>query len=221
LRSLPTYWNITFFILNITNSQNKSEEYQIQKIKLTNEQLAQLKSRLSLEEDNKYHFLGYALDLQKGIIQDQIFEDSRQTKFDAQILTVLLAHYVSGKPTPTTSILIKFNKLQGGYAYERAFNIRATQPIAKAFGERPFDLVEAGKKLGGLPLNYGHSSIQIPTIEGIPIVYILWAESEFPASTTVLFDQSANNYLPTEDLAVLTELTSSRLIKAKSKLSVP
>ena len=113
--------------------------------------------------------------------------------------------------------MIKFNKLQGGYAYEKAFNTRAAQPVAKAFGEKPSDLVETGKKLGGMPLNYGHSSIQISALEGIPIVYILWAESEFPASTTVLFDQSANSYLPTEDLAVLTELTSSRIIKAKSK----
>ncbi len=197
----------------------KSEEYQIQKLKLTNEQLEQLKNRLSLKEDGKYHFLGYALDLERGIIEDQTFEDSKQTKFDAQILTVLLAHYVSGKSSPTTSILIKFNKLQGGYAYERAFNIRAAQPVANAFGKKPSDLVEAGKKLGGVHLNYGDCSIQISAIEGIPIVYILWAESEFPASTTVLFDQSANSYLPTEDLAVLTELTSSRLIKAKIKLS--
>jgi hypothetical protein len=49
-------------------------------------------------------------------------------------------------------------------------------------------------------------------------VYILWAEAEFPASTTVLFDQSANSYLPTEDLGVLAELTSSRLVKAKNQL---
>ena len=132
----------------------------------------------------------------------------------------MLAHYVSGKPSPTTSILIKFDKLQGGYAYERAFNLRATQPVAKAFGKEPSDLAQAAKKLGGLPLDYGDCSIQIIALEGIPIVYILWAESEFPASTTVLFDQSANSYLPTEDLAVLTELTSSRLIRAKNKLSV-
>jgi hypothetical protein len=36
-----------------------------------------------------------------------------------------------------------------------------------------------------------------------------------------LFDQSANNYLPTEDLAVLTELTSSRLLRAKNQLFSP
>jgi hypothetical protein len=77
----------------------------------------------------------------------------------------------------------------------------------------PADLLEAGKVLGGMPLKYGDCSIEIPTIEGIPIVYVLWAETEFPASTTVLFDQSANSYLPTEDLAVLAELTSNRLIR--------
>ncbi len=76
-------------------------------------------------------------------------------------------------------------------------------------------MLDAGKILGGTPLKYGDCSIRIPVIEGIPIVYILWAETEFPASTTVLFDQSANSYLPTEDLAVLAELTTSRLIKAK------
>jgi hypothetical protein len=93
--------------------------------------------------------------------------------------------------------------------------MRAIQPVAKAFGKKPADLLKAGKTLGGTPLKYGDCSIRIPAIEGIPIVYILWGETEFPASVTVLFDQSANSYLPTEDLAVLAELTSSRLIKAK------
>jgi hypothetical protein len=181
--------------------------------------LEQLKSRLSLKEENRYTFLGYSLDVEKGSIQDMAFKDSKQTEFDAQILGVILSHYISGKPTPTTDILIKFSKLQGGYAYERAFEIRATQPIAKAFGNKPVDLFEAGKVLGGLPLKYGDCSIQITAIEGIPIVYVLWAETEFPAFATVLFDQSANSYLPTEDLAVLAELTSSRLVKAKNSLS--
>lgn len=159
--------------------------------------------------------MGYILDLEKGYIQDQVDKNPKQTELDVQILSIILAHYVSGRPSPKNSILIKFNKLQGGCAYEKAFNIRAVQPIAKAFGKKPDDLLKAGKMLGGKPLKYGDCSIVIPAIEGIPIVYILWAEKEFPASTTVLFDQSANSYLPTEDLAVLTELTSTRLIQAK------
>ena len=200
----------------IQQFKSTSGEQKIQKLKLTSEQLEQLRSRVSSKEKSKYHFLGYALDLEKGGIQDQIVKNPRQTKFDSQIISVLLSHYVSGKPSPITSILIKFNRLQGGYAYEKAFHTRAIQPVVKAFGKKPDDLLEAGKMLGGTPLKYGDCSILIPAIEGIPIVYILWAETEFPASTTVLFDQSANSYLTTEDLAVLAELTSSRLIKAKN-----
>jgi len=140
----------------------------------------------------------------------------RQLEFDAQVLTVLFSHYLQCKPSPITSILIKFTKLPGGYAYEKAFLLRATQPIAQTFGPKPSDLLEAGKLLGGTALTFGDSSIQIPTLEGIPVVYIVWTGNEFPASATVLFDQSASNYLPTEDLAVLAELTSSRLIRAKN-----
>jgi hypothetical protein len=154
--------------------------------------------------------------LETGGLCDQIFQDRQQEEFDAQILSVLLSHYISGRSSPLTSILIKFNKLPGGYAYENAFFQRATHPIAKTFGKKPADIAEAAKMLGGIALTLGDSSVQIPALEGIPIVYIVWAEGEFPASATVLFDESASGYLPTEDLAVLAELTSSRLIKAKA-----
>jgi hypothetical protein len=119
--------------------------------------------------------------------------------------------------SPITSILIKFNRLQGGYDYEKAFNSRATQPVAKAFGKKPTDLLEAGKALGGVPLKYGDCSIQIPAIEGITIVYTFFGlKTSFLRLQPYSFDQSANSYLPTEDLAVLTELTSSRLIRVKN-----
>jgi hypothetical protein len=45
-------------------------------------------------------------------------------------------------------------------------------------------------------------------------VYIVWKADEFSATASVLFDQSASEYLPTEDLAVLGELTTARLRKA-------
>ena len=67
--------------------------------------------------------------------------------------------------------------------------------------------------LGGKALSFGDSSVEIPTLTGIPIIFIVWAEGEFPASATVLFDESASRYFPTEDLAVLAELTASRLVR--------
>jgi hypothetical protein len=114
--------------------------------------------------------------------------------------------------------VVKFKDLPGGYAYERAFNQRAIQPIAKVFGEKPADLVEAARALGGKPMDFGDASAEIPALEGIPIVYIVWGAHEFPAIASILYDSSACHYLPTEDLAVLGEFTTSRLIAAKSSL---
>ena len=191
-------------------------ERQILKLKLQKEQLERLSNLLGVQEGNEFQFLGFVLNLQTGSLHDQVFQDRHQTEFDAQVLSVLLSHYIAGKPSPTTSILIKFTKLPGGYAYEKTFLQRAVQPVAKTFGQKPADLIEAAKLLGGKALTFGDSSVEMSTLTGIPIVFIVWAEGEFPASATVLFDESASNYLPTEDLAVLAELTASRLVRAKN-----
>jgi hypothetical protein len=66
-------------------------------------------------------------------------------------------------------------------------------------------------------MSFGDVSVQIFALKGIPLTYILWKTDEFPATANILYDESANSYLPTEDLAVLGEITTSRLIEAKLK----
>ena len=56
------------------------------------------------------------------------------------------------------------------------------------------------------------------TLKGVPLTVIFWGAEEYPASANILYDHSASNYLPTEDLAVLGEITTSRLIEAKNAL---
>jgi hypothetical protein len=68
--------------------------------------------------------------------------------------------------------------------------------------------------LGGNARSFGEVSIEILALPPIPLVYILWGRGEFPASANVLFDKSASCFLPTEDLAVLAEITTIRLQKA-------
>ena len=66
--------------------------------------------------------------------------------------------------------------------------------------------LEAAKRFDGTSLTHGDVSAEVPALVGIPITYILWAANEFSAEASVLFDESATAYLPTEDLAVLGEL---------------
>jgi hypothetical protein len=188
------------------------------KLNLQAEHLGRIRHVAKVEKGHMFQFLGYALDLETGEFSDLLEKSAVYGERTVQIMTGLLFHYSLAKETPKTGNLVKFKDLPGGYAYEGAFIQRAVNPIAEVFGDKPVEVAEAAKLLKGAPLDYGCSSVEIPAVEGIPIVYILWAAEEFPASANVLFDGSASCFLPTEDLAGLGELTTFRLLKAHSIL---
>jgi hypothetical protein len=188
------------------------------KLNLKPSELKKLRKLTCLGKGDKYLFLGYSLDLETAELRDLLTEEAALGENEAYLLTVLLSHYSSAKPSPKTGELVKFKNLPGGEAYEMAFLQRAVQPIAEVFGANPSTLVEAAKLLGGTKLSHGDAAAEVPALRGIPLVYILWAADEFSASANVLFDESANTYLPTEDLGVLTELTTGRLKRAQEKL---
>jgi len=187
------------------------------KLNLQAEQLEKIRCLAKLGRDQSYQFLGYSLNLETKEIHDLLERNSAPSEWDIQILTILLVHYSLAK-VPKSGKLVKFRDLKGGSAYERAFIQRAANPIAQVFGDKPAELAEAARLLNGTSLNYGQISVEIPALEGIPIVYILWVAEEFSASATILFDESASCFLPTEDLSVLGELTTHRLLKAQSIL---
>ena len=181
-------------------------------------ELERLRKLTPILKGKECRFLGYSLNLETGKLRDLLTEDAVLCEAEAHLLTTLLSHYSISKPKPKTGKLIQFKYLPGGEAYEKAFLQRAVQPIAEIFGSNPKALLKAAKLLRGVGLKYGDVSVEISALEGIPIVYILWTADEFSASANTLFDESACSYLPTEDLAVLTELTTSRLKKAYEKL---
>jgi hypothetical protein len=168
-----------------------------------------------------FGFLGFSLNLGVGNLTDTFCPDEAVSERTLQTFSILLSHYALGQPTPPTGKLVKFKDLPGGYAYEGAFNQRAIQPIADAFGNRPDLLVQAAKFLGGVRIVLGGDvSAKVPTLKGIPLTYILWKKEEFDASATVLYDESASSYLPTEDLSGIGEIATSRLLQAKQLLEL-
>jgi hypothetical protein len=184
--------------------------------RLKPEELERIACLANVEKGSLYSMLGYSLNLETGELRDLLAEDAKPG-LEAQVLAILLAHYSSAEAAvPKAEKLIKYGDLPGGHAYEKAFNQRAVQPIADGFGENPAELIKTAKLLGGIALEVGDAAVDIPTLHGISLVYILWAKGEFPASVTLLYDESASHYLPTEDLAVLAELTTSRLLKAQA-----
>ncbi len=185
------------------------------KLNLQKEQLKKIRQLTKVGAENTYQFLGFTLNLETKQFQDLLEKGTVHSDWGVQNITALLAHYSLAKETAKTGKLVKFKDLPGGYAYEHAFTQRAVDPITQAFGSNPAELVEAAKIFGGKRVNYGDMSVEIPALEGIPIVYILWVISEFPVSANLLFDESASCFLDTEALSSLGELTTHRLLKAQ------
>ncbi len=170
-----------------------------------------------LAGDSCLEFLGYVVNLDSGEIRDSLKEEGDVARLEFEVLQVLIKHYARAEPVERAGILVKFACLPGGYAYEKAFLQRAVQPLAESFGDAPERLVECAKRLNGSALSFGDVSVEVPALPTIPLAIVVWRRSEFPAQASVLYDQTANNYLPTEDLAVLGELTTARILRALVK----
>lgn len=167
-----------------------------------------------------YDFLGFTLNLKESELTDNLKELSRGDDLGLiQSIVTLLIHYSETKLAPLSGKMVKFKDLPGGYAYEGAFIKRAIQPVEYVFGENIESLVKAAELLGGLKLEFGDVSVQITALKNIPLAYILYGAGEFPASANILYDESASYCLPTEDLAVLGEITTMRLIEAKEMIT--
>lgn len=177
-----------------------------------------LRGRLGFPDSLTLSFLGLSLSLKDGTIYDELKKCSYSVV--APRVYCILSGYAEASPIPEASKLISFRQLSGGYAYYGAFSRRAIQPIERVFGFSPERLHEAAGLLGGVRLDYGDYSAKVYALPLVPITIILWgATPEFSPTANILFDSSASNYLSTEQLAMLSELTTARLRHASEVLN--
>ncbi len=118
---------------------------------------------------------------------------------------ILILHYLEhAEGVPLHHKWISFKELPGGQIYITPFNNRAVRPLVKLFGHDPEGLIRAGLALGGWKENLGNAGVVVPVFPMLPVAYVIWeGDEEFAASGNILFDQSASDYLPLEDCAVI------------------
>jgi hypothetical protein len=180
-------------------------------------QIRSLRGRLGFSDADTLDFLGLSLNQEDGSVRDLLMNE--QYRGSEVGVFLILCGYATAKFVPETSRLISFRQLSGGQEYYKAFMARAIQPLVGVFGSNPQMLVEAAKLLGGTRQTYGDQSVKIYSLPLVPLTVVLWAgTAEFPASADILFDSNANDYLTTEELAVLGGLTSMRLKSAVEAL---
>lgn len=128
---------------------------------------------------------------------------------------ILILHYFNrAKGTPLTHNLITYKELPEGIIYFPTFSKRAIKPIVDHFGKESQQLIEIAGRLGGLKANYGDTATTISAFRYVPITWALWrGDEEFPPSGSILFDSTISDYLYTEDITVLCETITWKLVK--------
>ena len=131
---------------------------------------------------------------------------------------ILILHYFTlAKGTPASGTLTTYKQLPGGISYFMAFSQRAIAPLASHFGKKPELLMKAAAKLGGREADYGDASVTIHAFDHVSITFVLWrGDEELAPNGNILFDANISDYLATEDVAVVSETITWKLVRAIS-----
>ena len=127
---------------------------------------------------------------------------------------ILILHYLTrATGAPYTNKLITYGQIEGGKFYSPVFVKRNLEPILSCFGDRPELLVDVAQKFGGQRSNYGDASVSIDAFPMARIFIIIWkGDDEVPHGGNILFDGNIRHYLASEDICVLTEILTWKLI---------
>ncbi|HSB06428.1 MAG TPA: DUF3786 domain-containing protein [Thermodesulfobacteriota bacterium] len=136
------------------------------------------------------------------------------------VIRALLLHYLlKADGSPLTGEWVGYKDIPGGLLYAGVFARRVTEPLVKKFGKSAKLFSEIGVRLGGKSGGPGDASFNLFAFSRIPIQYVLWeGDDEFPPSVQLLFDSSVDHYLPLEDIVVLGQITTGRLISLSNRL---
>ena len=143
---------------------------------------------------------------------------SPSKKVVSLVTRILLLHYlIRAEGNPLTGKWVAYKDIPGGLLYAGVFARRVTEPLQRKFGKSAQRFKEVGIQLGGEHVDIGDASFILKAFPYVPLQYVLWgADDEFPPSVQLLFDSSVDHYLTLEDIVVLGQVTTGRLINRAS-----
>ena len=149
--------------------------------------------------------------------QIEFYSPSKKTV--SLVTRILLLHYlIRADGNPLKGNWVAYKDIPGGLLYAGVFARRVTEPLQRRFGMSAVSFKETGIKSGGDPVAIGDASFILKAFPYVPLQYVLWeGDEEFPPSVQVLFDASVDHYLTLEDIVVLGQITTGRLINRSSR----
>ena len=144
-----------------------------------------------------------------------VAEDPAKGEDCPEELQILLLDYLSlGDGTQPTGRWIGFQELKNGSFYRSAFQDYSGDQLVRDLAGDTNAFRRAAETLGGELLDIGDAAYAFCALPQLPMAVVWWAgDEEFPAKASVLFDETASHYLPTDGLAILGRMLCRKLAK--------
>ena len=165
------------------------------------------------EED----FIEFKIPLFKDIVKVTYPDFTFSKKDGAQINLVsknIILHYLE-KVTPyikTTDELVSYKHIPGAFNYYPVFQKKVTIPLLSKYNSLD-KFQEIFNRMEVTPVNLGDSAFKIKALPKVDINVIYWdGDEEFSPNLDFLFDSSVGDLLSLEDIVVISQMFSKRLL---------
>ena len=133
----------------------------------------------------------------------------------ASALCFVAVHYLlNAADLPLSGELVAARELKGGKLF---FAAGAHSPdftsLEEILAVSPEAIERGAARLGGRKVEHGDTAVEIPALQRLPITFVFWrGDEEFPPSTSMLFDRTAESQLPLDVILALGQETMRRLV---------
>lgn len=132
------------------------------------------------------------------------------------IQAILLTYLVTADGTTPSGRWITFHSLPDGMFYAQAFRGYAEDRLVRELGEEGLEAFRQGaERLGGEPIEIGDAGYAFQILPRIHLAAVYWlGDEDFPPRASILFEDTASHYMPTDGLAILGSHLVGALLKA-------
>jgi len=131
-----------------------------------------------------------------------------------ELQAMLLDYLKLADGTQPAGRWVSYRELPHGQFYYHAFQGYAERPLVQEVGNDVERLAQAARSAGGREIDYGDCGYAFDVLPQVKVALVYWkGDEEFPPTASVLFDASAERYLPVDGLAQLGRMVSSRVAK--------
>ncbi|MEA3240806.1 MAG: DUF3786 domain-containing protein [Pseudomonadota bacterium] len=127
---------------------------------------------------------------------------------------IIILHYlINATHTSRNGQLTNYGGIPGGSFYFPVFKRKTTDILLTKLGNNGEEFKQAGEALGATTDSLGDVSFTIRVLPDIDLTLIFWeGDEDFPSAYDILFDTAIDRYLSLEDIVVLSQMTTKRVL---------